>query len=777
MAFSQSSKKADRYFKSKGYGKYVQIMGNDYGNMERSNLKKLATAHRKLANYTEIERIYATLIDLGDRDPLNHLYYAQALQANGRYLKSREHYRICDEMLQEKADGKAYDQRARLGFEACNRLADMRALGEVVIENEIVLNSRGYDFSPIFYNTGVVFVSNRKRNGSKNDHWFNDQYTDLYFSELTKQSELGKPELFASELITDLHLGPLVFDKNFTTMFLTKNETNRDKRKKEDKATSHLKIYKSSLENDKWTQPEQLSICYNDADYCHPALSSDQQFLVFASDRDGGMGGMDLWVSRFEKNEWQEPINLGPRINTKGNELFPYLHSDGVLFYSSNGMSSIGGLDIYMATQIMNHPDSLWEYPYNLGSPINSTSDDFGITMNTEKSAGFFSSNRKGSYGRDDIFRFNVLSSLDDVRPSPVLPIDVCVYDDQDRRRLPGVNLTVKRVSKLNEAPQKLVTNRYGYVSCEMRAGDQYHVILDKEGYLEFGETFNMPNTMEGLDEYCIGLNPDPNSPLFEAIQQAKRDSLATTPIATINYSYEPEELKEGPRVIGRVYNADNKNLPVARATIRLLNRCTGEELVMQVGNDGLFGFPLDCDCDYVVKSYKNNFTGDNQVISFKNSENCDDPISLDLSMSPDFEMGGVRDITNGILADDVNLIKEGDVFELKNILYDYDKWDIRKDAARDLEALVAILRKYPSMRIELSSHTDSRGSSSYNLNLSEKRAQSAKAYLLRRGIDSDRIRALGLGETKLKNNCSFCTESDHQENRRTEVKILTFIK
>ena len=102
--------------------------------MERSDLKKLATAYLKLSNYIEIERIYATLIEMGDKDPMNHLYYAQALQANGRYLKSREHYRICDEMLQEKADGKVYDQRARLGFEACNRLADMRALGDVVIE-------------------------------------------------------------------------------------------------------------------------------------------------------------------------------------------------------------------------------------------------------------------------------------------------------------------------------------------------------------------------------------------------------------------------------------------------------------------------------------------------------------------------------------------------------------------------------------------------------------------------------------------------------------------
>lgn len=123
------------------------------------------------------------------------------------------------------------------------------------------------------------------------------------------------------------------------------------------------------------------------------------------------------------------------------------------------------------------------------------------------------------------------------------------------------------------------------------------------------------------------------------------------------------------------------------------------------------------------------------------------------------------------------SIVEKGDIIELKSIFYDYDKWNIRPDAASDLKDLVIIMKKYPSMEIELSSHTDRRGSSSYNQVLSTKRAVSAKAYIVNKGIRASRVEAVGYGEAKLKNECKLCSESDHQENRRTEVLITKFEK
>jgi outer membrane protein OmpA-like peptidoglycan-associated protein len=226
--------------------------------------------------------------------------------------------------------------------------------------------------------------------------------------------------------------------------------------------------------------------------------------------------------------------------------------------------------------------------------------------------------------------------------------------------------------------------------------------------------------------------------------------------------------------VKGRVLNVEYGK-PLPKTSVILLNRCSGEELVMEVADNGEFGFPLECGCEYVVKSKKNKFFGDNQVISLLTEEDCNRGIELEMSMKPDFDRFG-----DPFLLTDKNIdksIKEGDVIELKSIFYDYDKWNIRMDAASDLKDLVIIMNKYPSMEIELSSHTDARGSDAYNRILAEKRAVSAKAYLVKKGIESNRIEAVGYGEDRLKNKCKLCSESDHQENRRTEVLITKFEK
>ncbi len=195
----------------------------------------------------------------------------------------------------------------------------------------------------------------------------------------------------------------------------------------------------------------------------------------------------------------------------------------------------------------------------------------------------------------------------------------------------------------------------------------------------------------------------------------------------------------------------------------------------MEVADDGEFAFPLECGCEYVVKSKKNRFFEANQVISLLEEEKCGKAIAMELSMKPRIDQkGNPLFLAEGLSE---KSIKEGDVIELKSIFYDYDKWNIRADAASDLRSLATIMKENPSLEIELSSHTDQRGSARYNQVLSEKRARSARDYLINKGVSPTRIVAVGYGEERLRNTCNICSEADHQENRRTEVLVTKFEK
>lgn len=768
--------KAEKLYNSKGYGLYLELKSKeDVAKLEDKDLARMAKSSRKVGDTKSAERLYAVIVEKDKKDPYNHLYYAQALQSNGRYMEARNHFRICDEMLQDKANGKPYDQRAKLGWEACNKMAELNAIGEVTVTNESVLNSAKIEFSPMYYQNDIIFISTRTK-GEKRDRWINDNYMDFYISKKGEDGQLTKPELWADELKTEYHEGPSVFSKDHKTIYFTRNDFHKGKKGKAKDGTTKLKIFSAVIESGEWTQITDLPFNNTEYDVAHPALTKAENMLIFASNQKGGFGGMDLYVSYKEGTSWSEAINLGSRINTAGDEVFPFIHSDGSLYFASNGWSSLGGLDIFAASQVYNHPDSLWEYPFNVGAPINSSADDLGLIINTDKKEGFFSSARDGGQGEDDIYFFKVKDGLDDVVPMPAMNIDVCVYDDDTRLRLENATVSVRRDANLDTSQQNSVTNENGFTLCKLRLGDPYIIDVQREGYYNTSDYFIMPKNTDGLDEYCIGLTRDHTIEIAEEVveEEQTRKNYTTTDIPPVNYEYNPEVSLGATHVVGKVMNVDYDK-PLPNASVILLNRCTGEELVMEVDENGDFGFPLECGCEYVVKSKKNKFFGDNQIISLVNAEDCNKGVELEMAMTPNFDRAGDPFLVQNETLE--SIVEKGDIIELKSIFYDYDKWNIRPDAASDLKDLVIIMKKYPSMEIELSSHTDRRGSSSYNQVLSTKRAVSAKAYIVNKGIRASRVEAVGYGEAKLKNECKLCSESDHQENRRTEVLITKFEK
>ena len=429
--------------------------------------------------------------------------------------------------------------------------------------------------------------------------------------------------------------GCIAFSPDGKTMVYAKGNNGRRK------GADDVDLYISRYRRSGWTKPELMRVNDRKAWDSTPAFSRDGRTLYFSSNRRGGYGGTDLYAAtKNRRGRFSNVRNLGPNINTPGDEMFPYAGIDGVFYFSSTGHPGLGGLDIFAARRIAGKM-----VVENLGPPVNSNADDFGIFLYTPDK-GFFSSNREGGKGDDDIYTF--------INNDPDLKI-VNYY-------LTGVTLT-----------------------------------RDEDGQEQI-----LPNTTVKL------------------------------------YGANDELLNEG-----------------------------------LTGREGKFRFRVYPEEDYVVMGEKPDYFTSRALFSTKGKSVPKEKLK---------KLVTNKIFSTKIILDKIVLNKS---IVLENIYYDLDKWNIRPDAAKELDKLVTILKDNPEIKIELSSHTDSRASADYNLELSKKRAQAAVDYIVSHGIDPGRIIAKGYGESQLlisdEEIAKMKTEEEkeraHQKNRRTEFKVLEYNK
>jgi WD40-like Beta Propeller Repeat len=277
---------------------------------------------------------------------------------------------------------------------------------KVEVKNVKILNGLMDDFSPMFFENGLLFCSN-SRKAKKNDDEKAPDDLNLKYAAFDSLGKLGKPTSFGRRTNSKTHEGPSCFSKSGDTMFLTRNMSKGgiDKASKNGKFT--LKIYVKARDTmGNFMSDKMLKFELENYSYCHPTISADGRRLYFASDMPGGFGGMDLYVIRkVTDSTWTSPINLGARINTAKNELFPYINDEGRLYFSSNGQRNCkGGLDIYQIDI-----DNRAGMATPLDAPFNTEGDDFGIMfLPKNKNKGFLSSNRAGGSGGDDIYEFQI---------------------------------------------------------------------------------------------------------------------------------------------------------------------------------------------------------------------------------------------------------------------------------------------------------------------------------------------------------------------------------
>lgn len=598
---------------------YVKESGRD---VKAEIIFKIGESYRLSDQPEQAEVWFEKAIIAQYADPIARLRLAEVKMQNGKYDEALVEY-------QKYAADNPSDPRGKQGIEAAQEAQNWADNPTTyIVEPVVLINSEFYDFSPTFAdkrNDELIFTSTREGStGSDQSEVTGSNFSDLYFTQRDKKGKWSEPVLAGGEdspVNTDASEGSATFNSRRNSMYFTRCEVEKNGYK-------GCKIYQASKQGQGFGTPEEIMIASDSAIVGHPALTPDDKILIFASDMEGGQGGKDLWyIKEVGRNEWSAPINLGPEINTMGDEMFPYVRANGDLYFASNGHIGMGGLDIYMARK---KGDGQWGELENMKAPINSSANDFALIFDGENNRGYFTSGREGGRGKDDIWEFS---------EPPVIFI------------LKGEVRDIETGEPITAATVELVGTDGTTAEVETRSDGTFE-FADKGN----GEYYLNPNT-----SYNITVNKD------EYLSARGKET-------TVGH--------EESKIFAHLYELQ----PITEEPIKL----------------------------------------------------------------PD-------------------------------ILYEFNKTTLTDQARDSLEVLYKTLVDNPTIVIELLANTDSRGSDSYNLNLSQGRAKSAVDYLVSRGIDRERMVPKGMGEKNLlisdEEISKLPTEEEreaaHQLNRRTEFRII----
>ena len=593
---------------------------------------KIGESYRLSNRLKDALPYYQASINNGYTEDHAYFYLAHALKANEKYSEAKK---IFDQLSINATDDLVKEQSIaeEKNLDVLETIMNTENYYRVKNLNEI--NTSGAEYSPVYHDGELFFTSSR--DGGKMYKATGTPFTKIY--RITTQG--ARVDLATLKPLDDLindedtNEGSVTFTPDGRIMVYAKGNNGKKRGAKD------VDLYMATNRKGRWSEPRLLRINDPDSWDSTPTLSADGRTLYFASNREGGFGGTDLYTAtRDGRGRWGNVRNLGPTINTHGNEMFPYSAIDGSLYFASDGHPGFGGLDLYKAERREGQM-----IVQNMGSPINTSADDFGIFL-FSPTKGFFTSNREGGAGDDDIYTF--VNNDPDLKIVNYFLSGTTVTADDDGNETILSNTTVKLMDQENNLISEALTARDGQFTFRVYPEENYNIIGEKPDYL----TTRIPFTTIG------------------------------------------------------------KSVPVDSLTKLITNEI------------------------FQVKIPLNKIVIDKAIV-------------------------------------------------LENIYYDLDQAYIRPDAALELDKLVAILNDNPEIKIELSSHTDSRATADYNMDLSKRRAQAAVKYIIDKGIDPNRIVARGYGESQLiisdddinKLPTEEEKEAMHQINRRTEFKILEYNK
>ena len=641
ILFKRQNKQADKKFAGLAYVKAIPKYENliEKGFSPDSVRRNLAISYFKIHDPVKAEALFYGLILNDEATVMDIYYYAQSLKNNEKYDEADKWMEVYQQNCEKDSRGVIQAKSARV---IKGLLNTQRCKVEPVY-----FNTKYSEFGASILDSQIVFTSGRREQAIiKYEYsWKGDPYLDVFTVPINKPDNFKDAELLTKGISSRFHDGPICFSSDGKEVYLTRSNFHLGMPKYSEGKENHFMIYHADRKGQDWG--ELIELPFNSPEYScgHPALSADNAVLYFASDMPGGFGGSDIYYVSITETGWSDPVNMGPSINTEGDEMFPFVSDTGDFYFSSNGLLGLGGLDIFMAS-----PKDDGSYTViNMGSPINSSADDFTFYLLSSGTEGYFASNRDGGKGDDDIYRFQYLG-----KPVTSVWLSGTTKDMVTGKIVPYA--TVNIANSEDEIILNEESDENGHFEIEVVPYSYYTLMATKENF------------------------EDAEEPLFTDLQYAEGNIISTEILLT--EIVVPEEPTENIEVVSPD-EPDNTEvfLPVAEK-----------------------------------------------------------------------------------------------VLEPMIVYYDLAKWNIRTDAAKVLDEVVQLMLDDKSLSVELTSHTDARGSNTSNDELSRKRSESVIQYLVDRGISRDRISANYFGEKRLTNRCSngvTCTEEEQQENRRTEITFV----
>lgn len=741
--------------------------------------QRIADAYRLMNQPQNSEAWYRKVADQADM-PVNKFYLADALRSNQKYDEARTWY----EKYKATSPGDKNIDDIIAGLNNVGDLSKDKGIFKTELAN---FSSGASDFGPAFYKDGKVFFTsnkNARRDNNLTDNWTGRNYYQIF---LAKPQSEGATTYDIKKVVKckpngKFHDGPVAYNAATNELIFTRSNYRHSTAKRSaDRHTVHLQLYSMTFTEKKRSKITPLIVNGKDFSTAHPALSADGNTLYFSSDRPGGYGGADLYMCTRSGTTagWSAPVNLGPAINSKYDEKFPFSAADGTLYFATNALGGLGGLDVYMTHQ----ENGAWTKPENLGAPVNSNHDDFTFIVDSANKKGFFASNRSGGLGEDDIYTFTMN------RPK-LYNVTVMVIDSMTHQPLKEVALMLTctktkdqgsfttdegtRQLTLEQGKKCSVTatkDDYAPVSVDITPKDKDQVItlaMAKKA-LRLVVSVKDKETMQPIYNAGIYLTAA-GQPSYTYGTDSSGWLITNLPVGT--YTVSSPEYKS---ITGTVSPAD------ADPTTGIV---TKEYLIDH--NELKVMVPLTANCFTSTVAYTDLKTGERKEVQ----PNKEMYVRLDLNLDRKYTIehnGRVDTIsTKGLMPGQVIegpcKFYIGQIWVVNDIYYDLDKSYIRKDAAKELDNVARIMKENPTLEIELGSHTDCRQTMAYNDALSVRRAKAAVLYIVSRKVKMSRILAAGYGEHKLLNGCaceptnvSDCTEEQHSVNRRTEIKVLKY--
>jgi len=639
---------------------YKSLMDNDY-KFDVEDRIRIAHCYYQLNNIDEALNIFLELEEEGHQLSGYDLFvYAAVVHRFGFYDGAIELYQ------------RARPQNPRLQ----SQIDELIASCEWALENDVYLtnvrvnpssiNTYGQSFGVQYYGDGIVYSSASSAD-SKNKDKQGKSFLSLYYSEMAND-QITSTKLFSKNLLFPYHIGAISFTSDYKTMYYTKTVRIKG-------GDSRVKIYSVVWDGKDWINEREVPFNSDDFDNAYPAVSPDDKYLYFSSNRPSGYGRTDIWrVERKPNRTYGSPSNLGPRVNTFGDERYPFISKDNVLYFASDGHPGFGGLDLFKAT----FEGGIWSNVQNMLRPFNSEKDDFGYVINPkDPQKGFISTNRLGAEGEDYIFYVQYL----DEEPQVVVP-----------EPEPEPEVVEVEVVEPVQKPDPVI---------------------------------EVVETKPVVEEPKIDLSIFPSSLAGQVLSTFNGTALGDVNIVLADAFTGT--------VVGKATSSGNGRFSI---TIPDSYRREGQEFEISMSKP-----------DYNTRKFTANIMDLNEIAA------------TGFSLTPIF--------------------KEADLNELSGIVIPYVGDDITPDGYNILDRVAAYLLANPNVVIKLNGHTDARGDRLNNLNISQRIAEKAEEYLLKKSVPDENIIPRGYGERYILNKCrrgKLCSDEEHLENRRVEVVVWRFL-